>query len=186
MTSAEEFIKNCQSIVKAYNAGKYSLTVAASKINNNVFGYPFKGPAHPMVYKVADCAFDIAEDYRTENEDIEDWATLTRTLENYISGKWEPTCWILSAMYGEYTKGKLTHSYSVAVRRQNGKTLTETASDKLHNAIKKTLNKLNKHQTDQRFLQNLAKLMPQAIDKYTLNNIFVKEYLTDPYYSTNM
>ncbi len=139
-----------------------------------------------MVYKVADLAFDIAEDYRSEKDDKADWALLTKTLNSYIAGDWEPTCWILSAMYGEYSDKILTHSYSVSVRRQNGKTLIETASKELESAIGKVIDELNADQTDERYLQNLAKFMPESSGRYKLANVGVAEYLTEPYYTTNM
>lgn len=186
MMNIEQFIEHCQIVVSEYKVGKSSLNTAAAKINASVFEYPFEGPAHPMVYKVADLAFDIAEDYRSEKDDKADWAALTKTLNNYITGNWEPTCWILSAMYGEYYDEKLTHSYGVAIRRQNGETLIETASEELKDTITKLINKLNKEQTDERYLQNLAKLVPVTIGKYKLASVEVAEYLTEPYYSTNM
>lgn len=186
MITVKQFIEQCQEVVSDYESGKQSLNNAAAKINASVFEYPFEGPAHPMIYKVADLAFDIAEDYRSEKDDKFDWAILTKTLSNYITGSWESTCWILSAMYGEYSDDKLMHSYSVAVRRQNGGTIIETASEDLKNTIIKTINELNKGQTDERYLQNLAKIAPGAIGKYKLASVEVAEYLIEPYYSTNM
>ena len=186
MMTVEQFIEHCQAVIIGYKAGKLSLNSAAAKINASVFEYPFEGPAHPMVYKVADLAFDIAEDYRSEKDDKADWALLTKTLNSYITGDWEPTCWILSAMYGEYSDQKLTHSYSVSVRRQNGETLVETASEELKNAFTEVIGKLNVDQTDERYLQNLAKLTLTKIGKYKLANVEVAEYLMEPYYSTNM
>jgi hypothetical protein len=186
MMNVEQFIEHCQTVTTEYKAGKLSLNTAAAKINASVFEYPFEGPAHPMVYKVADLAFDIAEDYRSEKDDKADWALLTGTLNKYIIGNWEPTCWMLGAMYGEYSGQKLTHSYSVSVRRQNGKTLVETASKELNNVATKLSGTLNVEQTDERYLQNLAKLIPEKVSKYKLANVEVAEYLTEPYYSTNM
>ena len=186
MMILKQFIRHCQTVIADYDAGKLSLNGAAAKINTSPFEYPFKGPAHPMVYKVADLAFDIAEDYRSEKDDKLDWILLTKALNSYIAGDWEPTCWILSAMYGEYSGQKLTHSYSLSVRRQNGKTLVETASEELKNAVTEVIGKLNVEQTDERYLQNLAKLTPKKLGKYRLASVEVAEYLTEPYYSSHM
>jgi hypothetical protein len=89
-------------------------------------------------------------------------------------------------MYGEYSGQKLTHSYSVSVRRQNGESLVETASEELKNAFVEVISKLNVEQTDERYLQNLARLTPEKIGKYKLASVEVAEYLIEPYYSTNM
>lgn len=186
MISIQQFIEQCQVVIAEYEAGKLTVNHAAAKIHANPFDYPFEGIAHPMIYKVADIACDIAEAWRSEKEDKADWVTLTKTLDNYLSGKWEPTCWILSAIYGEYSKDKLTHSYNMSVRRQNGKTLIETASPDIKNRINLTIKKLNREQTDERYLQNLARIMPLTINKYKLSGVEVREYLTEPYYSASI
>lgn len=176
--NAQQFIEHCQAVITDYEAGKMSLDTASAKINASAFEYPFEGPAHPMVYEVAELAFDIAEDYRSEKDNEADWTALTETLTNYIAGNWESTCWILGVMYGEYADQKLTHSYSVSIRRQNGETLVETASQELRSVVIDTVGKLNAEQTDERFLQNLAQLMPQKIDKYKLVSVELAEHLT--------
>ncbi len=73
------------------------------QINPNLAKYPFKGPAHPMIFKVADIAFDIAENYRYK-EDNPDLTLLKQAIQNYVSGDWGPTYWILTVMNGQYTK----------------------------------------------------------------------------------
>jgi hypothetical protein len=186
MINVKQFIEQCQEVIAEYEAGGQSLNDAAAKINASPFDYPFTSIAHPMIYKVAEIAFDIAENYRSEKEDKADWKILTKTLDNYIKGNWEPTCWILSAAYGEDHNGKLAHSYSMSVRRQNGKTLIETASPEIKNEITANIKKLNNEQADERYLQNLARILPTNIDKYKLISVEVREYLTEPYYSTSI
>lgn len=137
-----------------------------------------------MLCKVSDLSFDIAEDYRSDEEDKTDWDTIRKTIKNYIAGEWEPTCWIMSAMYGEYFDDQLTHSYSVAVRRQNGETIIETISNELKYGLSEAADKLNVEQTDERYLQNLAKFAPASVSKYKLVSLEVAEYLTESYYST--
>ncbi len=102
MSNTEDFIKHCQKIITKYETGKKSLTDAAKQIRTSLLEYPFSESVHPMVSKIADLAFDISQDFQSLNVNIADWAILTNTLSNYVTGIWEPTCWILSAMYGEH------------------------------------------------------------------------------------
>lgn len=186
MVTAEEFISICKKAIENYKSGNVSLKQAAAKINNNPFEYPLEDHAHPMLYKVAALAFDIAEDYRTEKEDITNWETLTKTLERYEKGDWEPTCWILSAMYGEYEKNSLIHSYSSSIRRQNGKTIIETASNIVKKSLEATVANVNPVQTDERYMGNVLKLLPNKVGKLKLTNSTYGEYLIEPYYSTHL
>lgn len=177
MKHAEEFIKHCQRVVSDYKAGKRHLVDSAAQINASPFKYPFDGPVHPMMNKVANLAFDISEDYRSEDENKADWMILTKTLNDYVVGNWEATCWVLSAVHGEYNSNKINHSYSVAVRRQNGETVIESANDELKGTVKRLIQKLNTEQTDEHYLQNLVIITPIEIGKYKLTSIEVKEYL---------
>ena len=137
-----------------------------------------------MLYKVTDLTFDIGEDYRAEEDDKEAWAVICQTVNNYTDGSWESTCWILSAMYGESSDNRLNHSFSVAVSRQNGDTLVETASNELAAGIKEATGTVSAEQTDERYLQNLAQRLPTRIGNYRLLSTAVTEYLIQPYYST--
>lgn len=184
MYSVDEFLQTCHKAIADYDSRRLTLHEAAATINNSPFEYPFKEEAHPMLYKIAALAFDVGEDYRSKEDNEADWALLTQTLRNYLSGDWESTCWILTAMYGEYDGDKLTYSLSLAVRRQNGKVVLETASDEIKEAITKTIKHINEDQTDERYLQNLAKLAPTVAGKYKLVNIGVDEYMVEPYYAT--
>ena len=183
--TVEEFIKLTEDLISEYDKGHLSLQEVASQINPTAAEYLFKGPAHPMVFKVADIAFDIAENYRSEKEDNSDRALLKQTLQNYVSGEWEQTCWILTAMYsGHHTKKNLGHSYSIVIKRRNGKTLITTASKELKLTVSKLLPRVNKDQTDERYLQNLVLFLPKLINGLKLENYTCQEYLTEPYYST--
>lgn len=182
--TVQEFIKLTEDLILQHDKGALSLQEAASQINPTVANYPFDGPAHPMILKVADLAFDIAENYRSEKEDNLDWDLLKQTLQNYVSGAWEQTCWILTAMYGRYTNKILNHSYSIVINRQNGKTLITTASEELRLAVNKLLPKVNEAQTDERYLQNLVLFLPNKVNGLNLINYTCQEYLIRPYYST--
>lgn len=171
-------------VIADTETGLIDIYVAAEKILKWANEHSFENNQHPMLYEVSDLSFDITEDYRTEEADRADWETITNTIKQYAEGNWEPTCWILSAMYGEYLGGKLIHSFSVAVRRQNGGTTTETASGELKRELAHVIEKVNTVQTDERYLQNLAKLFPRSTKKHKLTNIDVAEYLTKPYHST--
>jgi len=184
MANVEQFIEHSKEVIGDYHSGKLGLHEAASKINSSPTDYPIDGRAHPMLYKVADLAFDISEEYRSKKEDMADWGLLVKVLNNYVDGNWEPTCWILNAMFGEYAEEKLTHSFSVAVRRQNGVTHIDTAPEELGDKISKICKTINAEQTDERYLQNLASMIPKGIAAYKLADITVGEYLTSPYNAT--
>lgn len=183
MENTEKFIKRYQEIVLEYETGRRLLPDAAEQIIAASAQLSFDKLAHPMTEKVLDIAFDIAEDYRSEDEDKASWVTLTKTFDDYLKGNWEPTCWIFSAIYGEYEKKRLHHSYSVAVRRKNGEALIETANSEIKDAIDKVIKKLNPEQTDERFLQNLAKIIPNEVGKHRVVSVDVDEYLITPYHS---
>lgn len=186
MATSEEFVNLCKKAIEKYKSGKLSLNAAAAEINSSPFEYPVDEHVHPMLYKVADLAFDIAEDYRSKKEDKSDWDMLIKTLKRYELGDWEPTCWILSAMYGVYDKNNLTHSFSASIKRQNGETIIETASTDIRKVLESIVLNVNAEQTDERYLQNVAKFLPEKIDKLSLTNFNYAEYLTEPYYSTKI
>jgi len=184
--TVQEFVKHTEDLIAEHDKGALSLNEAALQINPTKADYPFDDPAHPMVFKVADLAFDIAENYRSEEEDNSDWNLLKQTLQNYVRGDWEQTCWILTAMYGQYTKKALNHSYSIVINRQNGKTLITTASEELKLAVNKLLPRVNENQTDERYLRNLALFLPDEVNRLNLINYACSEYLIEPYYSTHL
>src|ERR1051326_4395614 len=126
MKNVDAFVDICKRVMADYATESLDLHLAAEKIYKQANEHPFEVDVHPMLYKVGDLSFDITEDYRSHNEDKADWDTITKTIQNYVEGNWEPTCWILSVVYGEYSEEKLTRSYSVAVRRQNGEMIIET------------------------------------------------------------
>ena len=93
-----------------------------------------------MIFKVADIAFDIAENYRYK-EDNPDLTLLKQAIQNYVSGDWGPTYWILTVMNGQYTKMNLNYSYSIAISWQNGKIRITSASKELSLVINKLTTK---------------------------------------------
>jgi hypothetical protein len=183
MKNVDAFVDLCKRVIADHDAGLVGLYVAAEKIYKQTSKHSLEDDAHPMLYEVSDLAFDIVEDYRSEKVDKVDWENITNTIRRYIEGDWEPTCWILTAMYGEYSGDKLASSNSVVVRRQNGETVIETAADELKRELNRVIKRLNTEQTDKRYLQNLAKLIPPGVEKYGLASIGVSECLTEPYYA---
>lgn len=184
MKNVDAFVELCRRVISDNKAGLLDLHLAAEKIHKQSNAHPFEKYVHPMLVKVSDLTFDITEDYRSDKDDKYDWDIITKTIKNYIEGSWEPTCWILNAMYGEYSKHKLTHSYSVVVRRQNGQTIIDTASEALNAKFSQANKELNTKQTDERYLQNMAKFAPNKVGIYKLASVDVAEYLVEPYYST--
>lgn len=185
MATFEEFIGICKRAIERYEADKLSLRDAAAEINSSPTEYPLKEHVHPMLYKIADLAFDIAEDYRSEHEDKPDWKILTKTLKDYEKGSWEPTCWILSAMYGVYENDRLEHSFSATIKRQNGETVIDCAASKLRMYLVSAVAHVNNEQTDERYLQNVTKFLPDRVGKLRFSNYSILEYLTEPYYTTH-
>lgn len=184
MSNVAAFVTLCQKIIADEQANRLDILVAAAKIHRQADEQPFEAIAHPMLYKVEHLAFDIAEDYRSDKDNLADWSMIRTTIDNYVKGDWEPTCWILNASYGEFSGKKLSQSYSLFVRRQNGDSDVEVAIDLIQAAIQKVVGTINKEQTDERYLRNLEVHMPQKVGKYTLLGSEVHEYLTEPYYTT--
>lgn len=184
MNNVTAFVTLCQKVIADEEAGRIDILAATEKIRRQAGEQPFEETVHPMLYKIEHLAFDIAEDYRSDKDNLADWSIITETVRNYIEGNWEPTCWILNASYGEYSAKKLVHSYSLFVRRQNGETRVEVAVPAVQDAIKKVTMTLNGEQTDERYLRNLEQQMPETIGKHRLLGVIVAEYLTEPYYTT--
>lgn len=170
-------------MIAAVAAGRGTYQLAASQISSHVSRNPLERGAHPTLFKLENLAFDIAENFRDAQADQVDWKLLKQTFKDYSEGNWEPTCWILTAIYGEYADdGGLTQSHGAAVKHKSGKPVIETATPVLEKALAEAIEKVNTEQTDQRFLQNLAHFVPPKVGKYKLMNVVVTEYLTKPYY----
>ena len=118
--------------------------------------------------------------YRTLGEDERDWELLKQTLENYLAGKWETTCWLLNAMYGHFEGERMGHSLSVNIKRQNGQTVIETAAEAIEAAVQKVVGQVNNSQTDERYLQNIEILLPSKVGDLQLTTHHAGEYLTEP------
>lgn len=180
MEESEEFAAYCQKLIGDYASGMVDMTVAASRIDR----YPLQESAHLMLQKVQWAAYDIGESYRSQEDDKENWDTIVKTIENYVSLNWEPTYWALALTYSEINNAKITHSYSAVVRRQNGVISITAPLEDIEKVIAKTILGLNKEQTDYWFLQNLTQALPNRIEPYLLTHAEVKEHLVVPDYST--
>ncbi|HSE61191.1 MAG TPA: hypothetical protein VLA88_02765 [Candidatus Saccharimonadales bacterium] len=181
MNTPAEFIMKCQEAIRRHKAGDWSLKRAAVAIAPSRYhDYPFDTSAHPMLYYVADLAFAIADDFDPDDRpgsNADNWQLLVEIINDYVSGNWHSTCWMLSATYGKYTSNKIVHSYGVVMRRQNGETHIQTSNNDINRAISDVVRTLNMRQTDERYLQNAAKLMPGRINEYTLLSVDVEEHL---------
>lgn len=178
MSNTSGFIELCNRVVADCEAGKVDVTAAADKIYKRAAGHRFEEHAHPMLYKISDLAFDIAEDYQSVENNKVAWDTMVAVLDRYEAGDWDSTCWMLSAVYAEYDGKKVVHSYGVSVVRQNGKTTIETASDELNEVFHEMSDQVNAEQADERYLQNIAALVPETIAEYKRSVIEVAEHLT--------
>ncbi|HSH18519.1 MAG TPA: hypothetical protein VK978_03975 [Candidatus Saccharimonadales bacterium] len=52
--------------------------------------------------------WDVAESYRDGDTDEKDWLTVRKTVEDYTTFNWHPTCWTITAMYEH---GPLEYGY---------------------------------------------------------------------------
>lgn len=184
MKNFQSFINCCQESIADQKAGRINILAAAALISTQAADEQLEADTHPMLYKIEHLAFDIAEDYRSDADNEADWEIILKTFKNYMSGTWEPTCWILNASYGQFSGEKLSQSYSLFARRQNGENNVEVAVKQIHTAIEKAIKPINAEQTDERYLKNLQLSLPTKIGKYTLLGSEVHEYLTEPYYTT--
>lgn len=182
MITVKDYIPRCEEAIAAHDSAELSIYEAASKMSIDVFdGEKFEERVHPMLFKIADLAFEVAEQYRSKEEDQENWALLLATVSKYASGDWEPTGWMLSAMYGEYAENKLVHSYSVFVQRRRGEILVTSASHELQEELQQVAAKIHSNQTDEWLLHNLAHVLPEKIGNLTFVNVDVNEYLAPPF-----
>lgn len=180
MEDGEKFASYCQKIIADHASGLIDMTVAASKIDQ----HPLSDSAHLMLHRVQWAAYDIGEDYRSQAENEEGWATIVETIKNYTSLNWEPTYWALALTYSQMDNEKIIHSYSAVIRRQNGSISIAAPLESIEKAVTKTISKLNNEQTDCWFLQNLAEALPKKIEPYLLTLTEIKEHLVEPDYST--
>lgn len=177
MKNVDAFISLAQKVIDDEAAGRVNYKTAAEHLATSAHTYPFESNAHPMLYKISDLALEIAEGYRSQPNIDDYWQTIKDAVHRYAAGNWEPTCWVLSAVYGECTEGTLTHSFGVAVRRQNGNTIIETASEELRHAFDTYIQRINTQQTDERYVRNVGALLPEVIGEYKRIDVRASESL---------
>jgi hypothetical protein len=130
---------------------------------------------HPMLRSIQDRAFDIGEDMvplLPPEEKEEAWQELARILQDFLAGKWQTTTWVMT---GTYLDSKRGHSFGFLVGFQNQTAYIRTADKQTKNLLELAIQKLNPEQTEQRFLQNTALVIPKSIKKYTLYSIEITE-----------
>lgn len=177
MKDTEFFLNVCQGVIADVAAGHIDYMVAAQKISE--YQYNFGPLAHPMLFKIADMAEEITEDYRGDIENRAYWDVIVTAVQHYFAGNWDSTRWSLSATYGKYVGKIPQHSFGIAAYRLNGETTIETASKQLNDAVAVVAKRLNIEQTDERYLRNLAMLLPANVEEYTLIDMRVRESLFD-------
>jgi len=167
-----QYAQKCQQIIDQNNA---DATEACRLIGN------IKTPKrlHPMLYKVPDLAWDIVEDFRPEEENQYYWEVIKTTLDSFIKLKWTSTTWLLMAIYGQYSNNQLVHSFSIAIKRQNGVTTFESGNQSLINMARDASNLINTQQTDEWFLHNLAQALPKTHNELKLEDISIQNYSTE-------
>lgn len=179
MTQENDYIKKFQQAIADFDNGKLSLRDAATKMCIDIFTddpSPTKR-VHPTIWAIEDLAFEIADQDQSEEENRQDWTQLVEMVQKHANGQWIPTAWRLSAMYGTYSKGTFIHSYSVFIKRWQGSIVVETANLEVKETVEAIAAKVYVGQTDERFLQNIAYLLPSAIGKLKFMDSDVHEYL---------
>lgn len=167
-----QYAQECQRIIDQNNA---DITETCRLIGN------IKTPKrlHPMLHKVPDLAWDIVEDFRPEEENQHYWEVIKTTLDSFIKLEWASTTWLLMAIYGQYSDNRLVHSFSIAIKRQNGATIFESGNKALVDMARDVASSINTHQTDEWFLCNLAQALPQTHNELKLEDISIQDYSTE-------
>lgn len=173
---AETFIELCKEICNKTDIESAQIIKSAKQISNLTAS--LKGHTHPMITDVISLSFEIAENYRGEQSNREDWEQLCTIVQRYARGYWMSTRWSLIAIYGRTTKSsKINESISIHVSRYANEITIETPDDTLRDSIEHIAQHLNNRQTDEWYLQNLSYLLPKKIDNFQLMDYSIMEML---------
>jgi len=169
-----QYAQKCQQIIDQNNTD----AAEACRLIGNI-----KTPKrlHPMLHKVPDLAWDIVEDFRPEEENQYYWEVIKTTLDSFIELEWTSTTWLLMAIYGQYSDNQLVHSFSIAIKRQNGVTTFESGNGALADMARDVSSSINTQQTDEWFLCNLAQALPKTHNELKLEDISIQDYSTEPW-----
>lgn len=171
--AATDLIALCRRVITDHEKGKIDIYQASEPIAKV---WPELGN-HPMLYSIVELAWDIAEEYEDDKWNQEKWQDLAQTFQDYVSGNWYPTQWILSASYGVFRGETVNHSFSVVVKRRNGATAVESGNMELRHAIANLTEDINTEQTDEWYLHNLAAKLPLYVADMMLWQTNVEQYL---------
>jgi hypothetical protein len=133
-----------------------------------------KPAIHPMLRAAASYASDIADDYRGPEDREHYWERTLELVRDFRAGKWCTTRWTLAANYIHHQR---THGMSLVIEMRRSKPHIAIADKTLEKVIRSTLSKLNTDQTEQRFLQNVAFVLPKEFGGYNRGRADVYEAL---------
>lgn len=137
-------------------------------------------PAHvyPMIGEIAARSEELAERWVDEESQRLNWDSICRLASDYANNRWRSTTWSFLAMYSVLHEGEPANaSVSVRVSRTHGKTEIETASDTLHSVVTKLMQEINNGQTDEWYMRNLARMLPQKTADFVCMSVGVGEQL---------
>lgn len=174
----DQFIDNCLRLrdqFKIHNIDYFVLGEEIKKASNSL-------PAriHPMIAEIALSAPYLAEDVDDERGDYRDdtWNRICQLVENYANNRWTPTIWSLITVYAYWHNGKSANaSISARVNRINGHIEIETASDSLRAMLTDLSHKVDSSQTDEWYLHNLARQLPEETADLVFTGYQINELL---------
>jgi len=134
---------------------------------------------HPMLRKVYGLAEEVVNPDSDDATSQEAWDNLHVLVDNYLDGKWSTTCLTAVIIYGLINTDKLDHTFSIAITRQNGKSVVESGEKTLRLLAEKLASSLNPAQTDAWFLQNLIERLPAKHADFHLQSAHVIEQLLE-------
>jgi len=182
MEAVETFIQQCLTLCRLHDNRDVDYQAVGQKIltAGNVLPYHI----HPMVKEICRIAEHLAEsdaDWIADDTKRTAWDALCSLVIDYADNRWEPTVWVLIAIYAIAQKDRTVHaSHSVRVTHAFGKVEIETASDILRSIVIKLTEHIHPDQTDEWHLHNLARMLPQTVENLSCMDITLTEQLSRP------
>lgn len=154
------FVDYVESVLDLYDRKKLTLRETGKLLYIFALNYEFEPDSHPMLKDVENLAFDIDEEYRTREDDLQDLEEIRKLISRYKAGDFAKTIWTMGVTYSEYIDNKPTHSYSAFISRRNGTSEVVCATKSAKTKLEGILKNVSNDQTDLRYLQNVSVFLP--------------------------
>ena len=102
---------------------------------------------------------------------------LRQIVADYAQNNWYTTEWALSVVYSEIQGMRIISGFGTQIQRKNSKLTVETSLDALRHTIEEVALTLNPNQTDEWFIHNLKRALPDTIKGLTLTDSHISEVL---------